>query len=594
MNIIGRLFLLLALLCFVADVQAGEHKGGKDKNTLRKAADNDVYDFIGINSILMWMSNNGSTAHNPMSDGSGLEWPRGSAKYVVFQDGLIWGGTVGGEIRVGGSTYRQGLQAGNILADGSPADPSDPVHRIYKVRKLSKEEFGRMSGDEQVRLRTDFEEWPVQFGAEYSDNDNNGVYNPDFDAWLDGDSNVDTPWLIGDEVLWFVSNDLDPARTSNLYGTAPIGVEVQTMVWGYNQTGPLGNMIFSKYTVINRGTDDLENAYFAQWSDPDLGDAADDLVGIDTTLSLGYVYNGFARDDVYGVPPAGGYDFFQGPIVPGDAGDEAIYNFGTIEGWKNLEVSSFAFYINSDPIYQDPDLGTAEGAIQMYNYLEARLYDGSAFVDPLTGEEVDITLAGNPVTNEGWIDGIVNPPDDRRFLMTTGPFTLHRETDMAAGKLNRQEIVVGRIVGLGSDRISSLEVLRYYDRFAQLAFDNNFDLPQAPPAPVVEVSTQPNTILLSWGSPSSVQATETFNDRGYAFEGYNVYQLPTPSSGLSQARRLATFDVINNIATIFDEVIDERTGAVVVLPVQFGTDSGIERVIEISNDALTDRPLVIN
>ncbi|MBR9976656.1 MAG: T9SS type A sorting domain-containing protein, partial [Bacteroidetes bacterium] len=46
--------------------------------------------------------------------------------------------------------------------------------------------------------------------------------------------------------------------------------------------------------------------------------------------------------------------------------------------------------------------------------------------------------------------------------------------------------------------------------------------------------------------------------------------------------------------TIFEEVIDERTGAVVVLPVPFGTASGIERVIELSNDALTDRPLVNN
>ncbi|MFA6233266.1 MAG: hypothetical protein WC824_03620, partial [Bacteroidota bacterium] len=230
MKIIGRSFLLLTLLCFAAGLQAGENKGGngKDKGTLQKPADNDTYDFISINNILMWISNNGSTSHNPSTDGSGLEWPQGSAKYAIFQDGLVWGGKVQGEIRIGGSTYRQGLQAGNIKSDGT-TDPNNQVHRIYKVRKVNANTFPELTGDEQLRLEKDFMEWPVVYGAPYTDADNNGSYNPNFQAWLNGDANADSPWFIGDEVLWFVSNDLDPARSSNLHGTAPIGVEVQTL-----------------------------------------------------------------------------------------------------------------------------------------------------------------------------------------------------------------------------------------------------------------------------------------------------------------------------------------------------------------------------
>jgi hypothetical protein len=593
MKMIGKLFLLLTMLLLAAPVQAGEHEGDKDKGRLQKTATNDLYDFISINNILMWISNNGSTSHNPQSDGSGLEWPAGSGKYAIFQDGLVWGGTVQGEIRIGGSTYSQGLQAGNIKPDGT-TDPSDPIHRIFKVRKVSRSVYDAMDEADKMSLMTDFNEWPAQFGAPYTDGDNDGNYSPDFQEWLDGDPNADSPWFIGDEVLWFVSNDMDGSRTSNLYGTAPIGLEVHTLVWGYNQTGPLGNMVFTKYTVINKGTDDLENAYFAQWSDPDLGDAADDLVGIDTTLSLGYVYNGLAKDDIYGIPPAAGYDFFQGPVVPGEPDDVAIYNFGTLEGWKNLEVSSFAFYINSDPVYADPTLHDIAGAQEMYYYLQGKLWDGQAFVDPTTGLEVAVTLAGNPVTKEGWIDGIVNAPDDRRFLMTTGPFTLNKTTDLNNGQINTQEVVVSRIVGRGSDRISSLQVLTYYDRFAQLAFDNNFDLPKAPPEPLLSVSEQDGKVILSWGDPTGVAATENHDDRGYVFQGYNVYQFPGESSTLDDARRIATFDVIDNVATIFDEVIDPKTGAVVVLPVQFGTDSGIERLLEVQNDAITDRPMVNN
>ncbi|MBL0173795.1 MAG: T9SS type A sorting domain-containing protein [Ignavibacteria bacterium] len=589
MKKLSNTFLLLLLLGYSAAAVAGQYPGGDEKQKgMAKTTANDKYDFIGINNILMWIGNNGSTAHNPSTDASGLEWPRGSAKYAIFTDGLIWGGTVQGEVRVGGATYRYGLQAGPIKADGQAADAADPRYKIYKVRKASPETYARLTPDEQARLKADFNNWPVGDGAPWTDKNANGIYEPNFDDWLADNekSGSDTPFFVGDEVLWFISNDLDPGKTSNLYGTSPIGLEVQTLVWGYDQNGPLGNMIFTKYTVKNKGTNSYDNAYLAKWSDPDLGDANDDLCGIDTSLVLGYIYNGFAKDGIYGVPPAAGYDFFQGPIVPGDPGDVARYNFGTRPGYKNLGVSSFAYYINGDGVYVDPDLGVPKGSTQMYNYMRSLLYSGAPFVDPTTQLQAKVCLAGDPITKTGWVDGILQSPGDRRFLMTAGPFTL------AQG--DEQEIVVATIVGRGSDRLSSLQVLKYYDRFAQLAFDNNFDLPKAPPTPNLKISQQPGTIVLNWGDPKSALATEKFSDRGYTFQGYNVYQFPSKSSTISEAKRIATFDLVDNIATIFDEVIDDRSGAVVTLPVQFGTDAGIERRIELTRDLIIDRPLVNN
>lgn len=581
-------FLLLIVIGLISSGYAEGVKGGdkkQDRTRLEKTTTNDVNDFISINNCLMWIANNGNTAYNPSASGNGFIWPKGSGKSAIFEDGLIWGGTRQGVLHVGGSTYRQGLQAGPIKADGTAANPADPRYTIYKVRKASAEDFATMSADDQTRLRNDFMNWPVVDGAPWQDNNTNGVYDPNFDRWLAGDNDVDTPWFIGDEVLWFVMNDLDPSRTTNLYGSSPIGLEVHTLVWAYNQTGPLGNMVFTKYTVINKGTDDLENAYLAKWSDPDLGDAGDDFVGVDTVLSLGFVYNGLAKDGVYGIPPAAGYDFFQGPIIP-SPGDVAHYNFGLREGYTNLGVSSFAFYINGDAVYVDPPLGRPQGAIEMYYYLQGLLRDGTAYIDPTTNLTAKYTLAGDPLTKTGWVDGILHAPDDRRFLMTAGPFTL--------AKGDTQEVVVSTIVGLGADRLSSLQVLKYYDRFAQLAFDNNFDLPKAPPTPTLKAALHPNRVILSWGEPTSVNKTEKFDDRGYAFQGYNVYQFPSSSSTLQEGKRIATFDLVDNLATIFDEVIDERSGAVVTLPVQFGTDSGIERMISITRDAITDRPLVNN
>jgi hypothetical protein len=583
------LAVLLPVLCTRAENPTEDPKA---KSSLAKTASNDLWDFISVNSMLMWMSNNGKMAHNPLSDQSGLEWPKRSAKYVIFTDGIVWGGKVQGQKRVGGATYNAGLQAGPIKPDGSAADVSDPRYRIFKIRKVDNLSFQLLTAAEQERLRKDFMEWPAGpypqgSGAPWVDKNNNGIYEPNFDDWLlSGDNTAsDLPYLPGDETLWFVSNDLDRARTQNLYGSVPIGLELHTLVWAYDRVGPLSNIIFTKYTIINKGTDDLTEAYFSKWSDPDLGDAWDDFVGIDSTLSLGYVYNGLAQDETYGVPPAAGYDFFQGPIVA-SVGDRAHYNFGFKEGYKNLPVSTFAFYINGSSIYNDPDLKQPSGTEQMYNYMQGKLWNGASFIDPTSGSTVKIALAGDPITRQGWVDGIVSTPGDRRFLMTAGPFTLARG--------DTQEVVVSTIVGRGSDRLSSIKVLKYYDKYAQNAFDNNFNLAKAPPSPNVTVSKLPNRLVLSWGDPEAAKRVESFSDRGYAFQGYNVYQLPNRGSTLADAVRLATYDISDGTAVIFDEFLDEKSGIVLELPAQYGTDGGIQRSIELTKDAMIDRPLVNN
>ena len=72
-------------------------------------------------------------------------------------------------------------------------------------------------------------------------------------------------------------------------------------------------------------------------------------------LSLGYTYNGDEDDeDFYGSPPpAIGYDFFQGPIVPYDAADPIVQRFNLPDsakfsgewrkGFTNLPMTSFYF-----------------------------------------------------------------------------------------------------------------------------------------------------------------------------------------------------------------------------------------------------------
>ena len=105
---------------------------GSGTGTFNKVATNDLYSYIDINQIFMYLSNNGDASYDPIAGSSGLFWPGGKNAVLsaVYEDGLIWGGKIGREVRVNGSVYRHGLQAGPILGSGLAADPSDAKYRI--------------------------------------------------------------------------------------------------------------------------------------------------------------------------------------------------------------------------------------------------------------------------------------------------------------------------------------------------------------------------------------------------------------------------------------------------------------------------------
>ncbi len=201
--------------------------------------------------------------------------------------------------------------------------------------------------------------WDV--GEEFEDFNADGVYNGPDGQMVTGE---DPPEMIGDQMHWFAINDAEPNMHSNLWSTQPLGIEVQTTVFGFDRADPLGNVMFIKWLVINKSGHEITDTYISIWSDADVGDATDDYVGCDTSLSVGYFYNGKAVDQDYGsTPPAVGYDFFQGPIVP-SAGDTALVSGRKIPDYKNLPMTSFDKYTNGSNVFGDPE--TAEEA---YNYM---------------------------------------------------------------------------------------------------------------------------------------------------------------------------------------------------------------------------------
>jgi hypothetical protein len=561
--------------------------------------------LMNINNLSMWIEYDGSSARNPSTGNSGVTFPRGTST-PIFADGLIWGGQVhdGGAqlLRVNGQTYQPGTVGGKIISKGVAESAGDQSVRIYRVRRDwqtadlrqdAAELFSKglsavsQSDIDQVReqYRKDWVEWPADKGAPYYDRDGVPGYNPDPNATA-GPSTDEPGIADADQVVWFVMNDLNAAQSQSFLGSDPIGLEVQSTLWGYARTDPLGNVIFKKFRFIYKGTASgasdsrIDNMYIGQWADPDLGDYSDDFEACDTTLSLGYVYNSSAVDasyKVFGVPPpAVGYDFFAGPKVV-SPGDSAVFDLKRIYGYRNLPMTSW-IYFAAGGTYSDPPFSYV-GAGQWYNLLRGLTpITGAPFVYP-GGSETKFWLSGNPQAGTGYLDGTIDNPGDRRQMLSTGPFT------MVLG--DTQEVVVALVAGLGGDNISSIGVLKANDKAAQSAYDNLFNLPKPPPSPKLRIAALNQKVVLDWGWDSAaVAATESFNRLGVRFEGYNVYQLPTSSADFSKAVRLATFDLQNGIRTIVDTVFDIELGLNVQAIRQRGTDNGIVRFLERTSDTL--------
>jgi len=465
-TVLNILIIALFFSGFMPAAQTNEEKKQKEPYKLGKINTNDHYEFISVNEVKMWISNNGDNSHEPITSGSGLLWPGGpqATLSLIFEDGLVFGGKVNGVVRVGGSTYRHGLQAGKILDNGLADDPNLDKYRIYKIRKdwenLDPTEDLNDNGVPDIsEYETDYNEWPVEDGAPWVDMNGDGLFT----------RGIDTPEFVGDEVLWYVSNDLDELRTTFLYDSQPIGIEVQNTTFAFKENSEMDDIVFQKYLLINKGSNSIEDMYVGFWSDPDIGNPADDFSGCDSILGLAYTYNADNNDDdKHGEnPPAIGYDFIQGPIILGESDDQARFRGEIRNGFKNLSMSGFIIFLNGSALYRDPPLGSLDGTSFMYYYMESGR--GTPYIDPHTGTEVNYILAGDPVGGSGWYEGEGWPegePDggDRRHLMSSGPFT------MAPG--DTQEVVIGIIIAQGSDNLQSVNELKNKSIVTQEYWDN--------------------------------------------------------------------------------------------------------------------------
>ncbi len=408
--------IMAGLILLAATVSAMPPVGLEQPNDDQgRAWDNETY--INAADILMFVTNHGNFGRDLAGvfgyDG-GTFYPYATIEdiesglltnYVLYAAGLWVGGKVNGEIRVSVAEYSDEYVPGP-MANGT-FQPDDPSFRVYKLYRDS------LAGNPN----TDYLNWPVDQGAPVDQ--------------------LGQPLMLGDQMLWTVYNDADPNQhTNNAGATAPLGLEIQQTVWAYDTDEDLQNVIFMRYKLYNEGADIIEDVYISLWSDPDLGEYADDYVGCDTLDNLFFCYNSDNDDAGHyeSTPPALGFKILTGPVVP-SPGDTADFDGVPMPGFKNLPMTSFQKYINGT----DPN-----NATESYNYMQGLSADGS----PLPNG-TNYAFPGDPVTGTGDLDF---DPSDRRMMGTCGPIT------MMPG--DSQFILIKMAVGQGPDRLTSVTDLK--------------------------------------------------------------------------------------------------------------------------------------
>lgn len=421
---------------------------------------------LSVNNVRARLLVGGDLWWDPINIKAIYEVPNGSGISSIWS-GSIWIGGIdpGGQLKVAAQMYRQNgandfwagpiskAPFGTLSIDTARCNQFD---RFWQINRSDVQNFvaGGIASPDMIS-------WPgngyVANGelpnlAPFFDANNDGIYDsftgdyPNFNlsnsypANPSGSGSNCTSYLMGDQSIWWVFNDIGNIKTET--NSLPIGIEIRAQAFAYASADTsINNTTFYKYEIVNRSNDSLNNSYTGIWCDVDLGDAGDDYIGCDVGLHLGYVYNGRDTDSYYGVnPPALGIQFLQGPYA--DAFDGIDNNLNNIIDESNEEClfSKFDFY--------QPNNGSISGypavTDDYYDLLSGHWLNGQTITYGGDGKGGGIGATSNPCSymfpgtsdftspgSANWTmpnSGIL--PDDLRFIMSEG------KCSMAPGEVN--------------------------------------------------------------------------------------------------------------------------------------------------------------
>ncbi len=612
---------------------------------------------LDINNVRARLMTGGDMWWNIGLEVAAYEVPKGSGKSSQFAASCWIGGyDKQGQLKVAAQTYRQDgndYWPGALDVNGKiTADVCANWDRFWKVDKSTINKFIELSKAGQDVSGSAYETivgWPARgngantkgaTGTALSLDDRN-TYAPFVDLNNDGyyqPQSGEYPQISGDQFIWWVVNDAGNVKQQTQ--TAAMGIEVQNSAFAYATQDFLNNSSFYNYRVINRGALTIDSTYIAVWDDCDLGYYHDDFIGCDTARGLGIMYNGTTADGTeagypvnsYGAnPPQIGVDFFQGP-------KRIKHRAGKADTTETLKMTNFTYYNNDFSVIGNPSNG-----IQIYNYMTGSIRNGDRFTNDFQGPNINskgygsgsisnFVFNGDPGDKTSWSECTCgNPPGDRRFIFSSGPFQL------LPGAAN--DITFGCVwaSGVGGCPNTDFKTIKSIDDNAQGLFEAGFKTVEGPEAPRLVVRELDRKLVFymvndygsnnyaeSYGRTDNAyndslryhqlvtkaKSQDNTTDTLYRFEGYRVFQLANsqitsaeifdPVTGQvdnTKAYEVFQCDIQNGVKKIVNYTKNTAVSDSTWIPsIKIdGKDSGIKHSFVISQDQFSpssDKSLV--
>lgn len=351
----------------------------------------------------------------------------------------------------------------------------------------------------------------VKLGADFHDGNKDGIYNPiDLNKNNKWDYNEDRPDLIGEETIWCIYKDAVPSSLRR-YSISPKGIEVQQTIF----TTRIKDIIFIRYRIENSGlvSNVFDSVYFSMFSDADIGDYNDDLIGCDTTINSGYTYQK-EDDEIWGESaPTFLTSILQGPqtFIPGktfidnnkneifDDGDKSLTSAKIVNGFiKGTSIIDGAINLPMTSFYMSPISHTGTDPDTHFELRNNQLglskkgesispcdwSFGKVFNEDCNSINGLFTYSGDPLIPNGWINIEQN---DQRMMVNTGPFQLNKNQPI--------DIIVAYVVGYNDiSSFSSLQNAKQKTNDMLLYFLNN-QLDIIDIGDTVAISTEPKNLF---------------------------------------------------------------------------------------------------
>lgn len=394
-NLIFSLILVTTLLIFSGFDKTSEIKDNRDLS----------YKTVDANNISTVIWNNGSMDRHWSGGYPGFEWPKTSGKFAVYISGLWLSARVNDSVRVSISEYNSEFTPGYFdYTTQTAMGINDPLYRVYKVSPI------------YPGGNSDFDSWnvwPVNQGAPWVDNNNNGIYEPP----------ADNPLMKGDQNFFccFTDGYLPSGIISR--PAPPLRAEVHLYAWA-REFSNCADAINYEWTIINKNRTGWTEMSAALWSDIDIGTSNNDKAGTDSVLNLSFGYNGVSNDPIYGTaPPAIG-------IVIKEASGHGLNKSDFASFWKCPEFCPL-------------------DSLQRFRVLHGLRTNGSRWINPITNTATNFPYSGNAAAQTGWIDSTMG----ERYIINGSIFGNVLPLDTI-------EFKTVTFIKKGADNLSSLTELK--------------------------------------------------------------------------------------------------------------------------------------